>query len=315
MTSLTAVTAGSLGMLALVAAASGRALRQVQAAAESALAATIATIADVLGGDSVLIGVVAILGLAAAARFAWALVASTRDEPARMLALLERESAAKGRFIPRTLYDRLGDSLEEITVGKSGTEHMTILFADIRDSTALTEQLPSDVAFTLVAEFFRLSADVVRKHHGTIDKYLGDGYMALFPRTVEDALDAGLALQDAVRTFNATGVGPPIQVGIGMHAGVVTFGTVGDDRHIDTTVVSNTVNTAKRVEGLSKRLGAPVVATGEVLQRLRDPARYVVRPLGSHAVRGKREPLEVFGVQRPPVVARLTAVRRLLMSR
>jgi len=77
------------------------------------------------------------------------------------------------RFIPR--HDR-------------ATESMTVLFADIRDSTSLTESLSSEDAFVLIADFFARSARVIREHRGSVDKYLGDGYMALFPRRVEDAL-------------------------------------------------------------------------------------------------------------------------------
>src|ERR1700736_6454232 len=156
---------------------------------------------------------------------------------------------------------------------------MTVLFADIRDSTALTEELSSENAFVLIADFFARSARVVREHRGSIDKYLGDGYMALFPRCVEDALDAALALQSAVNDLNREGLGPAIEIGVGLHTGPVTFGTVGDARHIDTTGVSDTVNTAKRVEGLSKRMAVPVVATQDVIRAVRDSERYRMRSL------------------------------------
>jgi class 3 adenylate cyclase len=183
-----------------------------------------------------------------------------------------------------------------------------VLFADIRDSTALTEELSSENAFVLIADFFARSARVVREHRGSVDKYLGDGYMALFPRCVEDALDAALALQDAVRDLNREGLGPPIEIGVGIHTGPVTFGTVGDARHIDTTIVSDTVNTAKRVEGLSKRLRVAVVATEDVMHQVRDAARYIVRPLGAQAVRGKRDPIDVMAVEPTPDVRRVNTL-------
>ena len=200
--------------------------------------------------------------------------------------------------------------MDDVAIGDRATEPMTVLFADIRDSTALTERLSSEDAFVLIADFFARSARVVREHRGGIDKYLGDGYMALFPRCVEDALDAALALQNAVRELNREKLGPPIEVGIGIHTGPVTFGTVGDARHIDTTVVSDTVNTAKRVEGLSKRLRAPVLATEDVLHLVREPARYIVRPLGAQPVRGKREPVDVMAIEPAPEVRRINIGRR-----
>ncbi len=237
-------------------------------------------------------------------------MSATRDAPARLFATFERESEAQGRFLPRTLVDRLGrNSLADVEIGDRATERMTVLFADIRDSTALTEELSSEDAFVLIADFFARSARVVREHRGSIDKYLGDGYMALFPRCVEDALDAAMALQAAVRELNREGIGPAIEIGVGLHTGPVTFGTVGDARHIDTTVVSDTVNTAKRVEGLSKRLRVPVVATEDVMDLARDTSRYIVRRLGAHPVRGKRDPVDVMAIEPMPDVRRINTAQ------
>ena len=311
MISVTAAAAGALAALAIIAAGSGHALRRRREALEAAAAATLAAIAMILGGDEAVLGGVAlVLGLAAIARYAQAVVSATRDAPARLFATFERESLAKGRFLPRTLVDRLGrNSLADVKVGDRATERMTVLFADIRDSTALTEELSSEDAFVLIADFFARSARVVREHRGSVDKYLGDGYMALFPRCAEDALDAAMALQAAVRELNREGIGPPIEVGIGVHTGPVTFGTVGDARHIDTTVVSDTVNTAKRVEGLSKRLRVPVVATEDVMHLVRDSSRYIVRPLGAHPVRGKRDPVDVMAIEPMPDVRRVNTVQ------
>lgn len=297
MTPVTAAAAGALGALAVIAACTGRALRAPALAAESSLAAGIAALAAALGGDGVLVWMALVLGLAAVARYGQAVARASRDGSARLVAQLERESAAKSRFVPRTLIDRLGyRSLSEVAIGDRATESMTVLFADIRDSTSLTEKLSSEAAFALVADFFARSAKVVHAHRGTVDKYLGDGYMALFPRRVEDALDAALALQREVAQMNREAAGPQIAVGVGLHTGPVTFGTVGDARQIDTTIVSDAVNTAKRVEGLSKKLGVPVVATEDVMHAVREPARYVIRSLGLQPVHGKRDPLDVFAV-------------------
>jgi adenylate cyclase len=306
MTSLTAAAAGAFGALAILAAGTGPALRRRREALEAAAAAAVAALALVLGGDEgVLTGVACVLGVAAIVRYVWAVRSAMSDSSARLFAAFERESEAKGRFLPRTLVDRLGRTLADVEIGDRATETMTVLFADIRDSTALTEELSSENAFVLIADFFARSARVVREHRGSVDKYLGDGYMALFPRCVEDALDAALALQNAVRELNREKIGPPIEIGVGIHTGPVTFGTVGDARHLDTTVVSDTVNTAKRVEGLSKRLRVPVVATEDVMHNVRDATRYIVRPLGAQAVRGKRDPLDVMAVEPAADVRRI----------
>jgi class 3 adenylate cyclase len=311
MTPVTAAAAGALGALALVAAATGRPLRRRREALEAAGAAAVATLALILSGDEgVLGGVAVVLGAAAVIRYAQAIWAATRDAPARLFAAFERDSEAKARFLPRMLVERLGrSSLADVEIGDRATQPMTVLFADIRDSTALTEVLSSEDAFVLIADFFARSARVVRAHRGAVDKYLGDGYMALFPRRVEDALDAALALREAVQDLNREGLGPAIEVGIGLHTGPVTFGTVGDALHIDTTVVSDTVNTTKRVEGLSKRLRVPIVATEDVMNAVRDASQYQARSLGKHRVRGKRDPLDVYAIQPLPSVRRIATIR------
>ncbi|MBV8748798.1 MAG: adenylate/guanylate cyclase domain-containing protein, partial [Candidatus Eremiobacteraeota bacterium] len=308
MTSVTAAAAGALGALAVIAAGTSQALRRPREGFEAAAAAALAVAALLLGGDDgVLGGVAFVLGAAAALRYAHGVRGAGRSATARLFRAFERDNQAKGRFLPRTLVDRLGrSSLADVEVGDRATAPMTVLFADIRDSTALTEVLASEDAFVLIADFFARSARVVREHRGSVDKYLGDGYMALFPRCVEDALDAAVALQAAVAQLNREGLGPPIEIGVGLHTGPVTFGTVGDARHIDTTVVSDTVNTAKRVEGLSKRLRVPIVATEDVMHAVRDPARYLVRPLGAQAVRGKREPIDVLAVDPSAELRRIT---------
>ena len=148
-----------------------------------------------------------------------------------------------------------------------------------------------------------------------------DEALAITDADIEAALDgypekkkdyperSRFALQAAVATLNEEGLGPPIEIGVGVHTGLVTFGTVGDARHIDTTVVAETVNSAKRIEGLSKRLRVPVVTTGKVVRAIREREKYFVRPLGPQLVRGKREPLVVYAVDRAPLVQAVTARR------
>src|SRR6202163_3465804 len=209
MMSATDAATGALAALALIAAGSGPALRRRRETLEAAAAAALAAVAMILGGaDGILAGVALVLGAAAAARYGHAVYRATRDGPAQLFATFERESQAKGRFLPRTLVDRLGRDFADVALGDRATAPMTVLFADNSDSTALTEQLSSEDAFVLIADFLARSARVVREHRGSIDKYLGDGYMALFPRCVEDALDAALALQAAVRDLNREALGP-----------------------------------------------------------------------------------------------------------
>ncbi|MGD1067856.1 MAG: adenylate/guanylate cyclase domain-containing protein [Vulcanimicrobiaceae bacterium] len=317
MTPVMAFAAGAFGTVAAVAAAGGRAVGGRRERWEAVALATAGMLFALLDGEGIFAGLALVLGLSGAARFAETLLRSRRERSTRLLTALEREGTTHRRFLPRALVDRLGRaSLADVGRGDRVTQKMTVLFADIRDSTALTESLSGEAAFTLVADFFDRSARTVRRHHGSIDTYLGDGYMALFPRRVEDALDAALALQLAVAQRNDEQVGPTITIGIGIHTGPVTFGLVGDALQLDTTVVAETVHTAKRVEEISKEAGAPIVATGEVVQAVRDPGRYLVRDLGPRQLRGKNEPIDVFAIAAPHAPAgRIPTVREVVPAK
>ena len=136
----------------------------------------------------------------------------------------------------------------------------------------------------------------VHTNGGFIDKYIGDAVMALFVDAADGAVAAAVEMTGSLRRFNADRDGPQLRMSIGLHAGPVVLGTIGSVQRMDTTVIGDTVNTASRLERLTKPYGAAVLLSGAVRDRLRDPGRFTFREVGRVRAKGKREPVTVHEV-------------------
>ena len=138
---------------------------------------------------------------------------------------------------------------------------------------------------------------VIRQHSGFVDKYIGDAVMALFPNSADDAVVAAIALQKAVREYNLEqqrqGVAP-IRIGVGIHTGNLMLGILGEEERMESTVISDSVNLADRIEGLTKIYGNYIAVTSETLGELSNSLRYQYRFLGQVQVRGKEILTQVF---------------------
>lgn len=212
----------------------------------------------------------------------------------RFAGQVEHLNQAYSRFVPREFLRLLGSAdITQITLGDQTQREMTVLFADVRNFSALAEhQTPSD-SFRFVNKLFGLLSPVVREHGGFVDKYLGDGFMALFPQSASSAMQAALSLQKALATFNAT-LSMPIQMGMGLHFGPLVLGTVGEPERMDGTVIADAVNTSARLEMLTKRFGATIILSEAVLQALPTPP--LTRRLGTVRAKGKQQPLAIYEV-------------------
>jgi adenylate cyclase len=182
---------------------------------------------------------------------------------------------------------------------------VTVLFSDLRNFTALSERRSAHDTVSLLNTYFTQMSAAIEAHGGVVDKYLGDGIMALFGAPVEsedhagNAVMAALAMQSALVRMNrdlaARGM-PPLTMGIGINSGVAVAGNLGSPERLNYTVIGDSVNLAARLEGLTKRLGGDeaIVISAETLKLSRRNFR--VRPLGARAVRGKADPVEVYAV-------------------
>lgn len=183
-----------------------------------------------------------------------------------------------------------------ITRGDSDRISCGIWFCDLRHSSRLVTQLPLDDYITLLNRYFDVAVGAVMEEGGEVLKFIGDAVMGIFrsdrPGSDVDmrerALAASMRTLHDVRALNAPG--GPLEVGIALHAGEVMYGNVGTDERLDFTVIGRAVNEAARLQGLSKRLGHPVLASASFVEPVRDRFDFV----GAHSVAGFDEVLETY---------------------
>ncbi len=205
---------------------------------------------------------------------------------------------AYSRFVPTEFLLLLEhESIMDVQLGDHVQMEMTLLFADIRSFTSLSETMTPEQNFNFINSYLSRVSPIIRKHYGFIDKYMGDGIMAIFPRTADDALQASIAIQHEVKAYNDHREQQgfvPIEVGIGIHTGNLMLGTIGEEERMEGTVISDAVNLAARLEGLSKRYETSIIASIETLNRLERFDEYNFRFLGIVQVKGKGHPVSVF---------------------
>jgi len=205
-----------------------------------------------------------------------------------------------GRFVPRQFLEQLGkDRIVDVVLGDQVERVMTVLFADIRGFTRLAERMTPDETFRFVNRYLSAMEPAITRHRGVIDKYVGDAVMALFPERPDDAIHAALGMFERLATLSAERAGQgeqPIQIGIGIHTGRLMLGTVGARQRMDTTVISDAVNLASRVESLTKVYGLPLIVTEDTRDALGTDAAVTLRRMDRVLVQGKSQPVVLFEV-------------------
>lgn len=206
------------------------------------------------------------------------------------------------RFLPPTVVERVvtGDHLS--LEGERRTA--TILFTDLRGSTALAETATPEMAVATVNAYLRAMARAVLDEGGILDKFTGDGLMAIFGAMSDPASGATAAARAALRmrhdinalnTERAARGEPTVGYGVGINTGEVVLGAVGLPERSDYTAMGDTVNTAARMESLTKELGADVIVSDATASQL--DGAVTLRPLGQATLKGKSAPILIFTIQ------------------
>jgi class 3 adenylate cyclase len=213
-------------------------------------------------------------------------------------ATIELYSNASNRFVPREFLQQLQrETLADVRLGDHVQAKMAVFFSDIRDFTALSEGMTPQQNFDFLNSYLKRATPIIRTNHGFIDKYIGDAIMALFAREPGDALSAGVELQKALVSYNAgrkqAGY-QPIRIGIGLHYGELILGTIGEDERMQTTVISDAVNVASRIEGLTKTFGATLLASKPLVEKLPTGHPFHLRHLGAVKAKGKTKNVEIY---------------------
>jgi len=189
--------------------------------------------------------------------------------------------------------------VEQLLDAKLQSERRTVcvLFLDIRGFTAMTRTRSADETVTLLNDFFAEMIEIVDRNNGFINKFLGDGFLALFgaplddPSAARNALGAARGMLDAVDAWNIARPRQALRVGIGIHIGEAVTGSIGSPRRKEYTAIGDTVNLAARLEQLTKETGARLL--------LSDPVRAAAAAsdavdLGPLAIRGYDDPVRVW---------------------
>lgn len=212
------------------------------------------------------------------------------------------------RFVPKQFLRRIAaQGVERIELGKAHSTRLTILFMDIRGFTALSETMtPQQVLNFLNAYYSRMEA-VLHRHGGFIDKFQGDGVMALFEDEgglsgAERAVAAAVGIRHAMQAYNTqrASVGyQPIQMGVGVNTGEVIIGTVGSSDRMDSTVLGDAVNLAARLQELTKTMGHAVLVSEYTYQALPDVSCYAWTDVGEVAIRGRQHGVHLYALVVP----------------
>lgn len=203
-------------------------------------------------------------------------------------------------FVPKAFLEILKkENVEEVALGDCVKKEITVLFNDIRSFTTLVEKRTPETAFAFVNRYWKFIAPIIRKHRGYIDQFQGDGLMAIFPEHPSDAVQASVAMMDALAEFNASQVelqDEPVRMGIGISTGPAMLGVIGEeDRHVP-GLISDVANTSSRVEGLNKVYGSRILLSGPTVHALGSIPNFVLRKLDSVLLKGKTISTEVYEV-------------------
>jgi len=204
------------------------------------------------------------------------------------------------RFMPAHVVDEILANPDEVMLGGANCL-VTMLFSDIRGFTSMSEQLSPEIVVRILNEYFADMTPIVFDHHGLLDKFMGDGMMALFgvpyptDDAASDAVSAAIAMQRAMASLNedlkTMGLSE-VAVGIGINTGTVTVGYIGSRERTDYTAIGDAVNLAARLE----KNAAPgqIIISRSTLDATGDKFR--VRPCNRVMVKGKQESIEIFEV-------------------
>lgn len=216
------------------------------------------------------------------------------------LALLQQTETAYSRLVPHQLLSLLqAKSIVDVKLGDQVERKMTIMFSDIRDFTQLSESMTPTENFEFINSYLSQMEPVISRHHGIIDKYIGDAIMALFEKGADEALRGAIDMLERLGYYNtgrARAGYKPIHIGIGLNTGMVMIGTVGGINRMDSTVIGDAVNLAARLEEATKTYNTPIIISHNTLYDLNDPNAYRIRFLDRIRVKGKSQPLSVYEV-------------------
>ena len=201
------------------------------------------------------------------------------------------------KFVPIEFLEALEKNItSDIQPGECKLQEKTILFADIRNFTSLSEVMKPEESFQFINSYLNRMGPIIQENDGFIDKFIGDAIMAIFSKP-ESALRASSQILDELRVFNfhlARRSSKPIEIGIGINTGMLMLGTVGYENRLNTTVIGDTVNIASRLESLTKVYKAKILLSEFTYEKLSNFEKVNIRWIDTVMVKGKKEKIKIY---------------------
>ncbi|APH43324.1 7TM diverse intracellular signaling [Leptospira interrogans serovar Copenhageni/Icterohaemorrhagiae] len=244
---------------------------------------------------------------------------------------LARLKNAIFRFVPVQFLNVLGkNSAVEVNLGDSVLKEMSVLFTDIRSFTTISEQMTPEENFRFINDYLASMEPVVQRHEGFVDKFIGDGILALFSgdgeitrshqTSADKAILAAIEMKKKVQTINAQAKDSHfrgLKIGIGINTGNLMLGTVGSRSRLDTTVIGDTVNVASRLESLTNLYRADILITKSTLSAMTIADNLAIREIDSVVVKGKTDPIIIYEIYEAdePLIRKLKDATLSLITR
>jgi len=224
-----------------------------------------------------------------------------RNAIQKLISNLKETNISYQRFLPKEFIDILNkDDIRKITLGDYLELEMTILFSDIRSYTKLSESLTPKENFEFINDYLKLVAPIIKKNGGFIDKYIGDGLMALFPNQSYQAFQSALEILHEIKKQNSENeysLLDELKIGIGLNTGKVIIGIVGEENRLNATVIGDAVNTAARIQNMTKEIKTDLLLSGSTFEEFTATEKEHIDYVGEFSLKGKNEKVKLYKVK------------------
>ncbi len=217
-----------------------------------------------------------------------------------------RVSTLFSQYVSKDVLNEVLHNYKEYLKSSVGQKvELTVLFSDIRSFTTMSETTPPEEIVDMLNVHFSVMAEIILRHNGTIDKYIGDAIMAFWGapvRMADHAEQAVLAAQEMLagleqvnRTLRERGFAHEVRIGVGINTGPATIGNIGSEQKKNYTVVGDTVNLASRLESVTKEYHSPLVFSEYTYEKVKD--KFDCKLLGNVKVKGREQPVTIYTIE------------------